>query len=628
MKWWIAIFFPFCIAAQDLNGLAEDLEYTSANEIDIDESEFKNHWDINKISEQELLNLGILSKEQIQNFLNYRNLLGPFLAKEELRAIPGFDDETIKKVLEWLEISKSNSSIGKPERIFFTRWNTTAPLKRGYQKPASYLGSPHYLSHHFRYKIPGKWSAGFGIEKDQGEKFGDSWNFHIAGNNVSKSVKSLVIGDFMVQMGQGLISRGGFGGSFSLNPALILKTGNIFRPVTGLSEGYFFRGAGITFGKNAQWDISIFFSLRLRDSNRLFSSLGTSGYHRTSSEIEYKNSVRQFTEGIEFKKYFENGHISGKGLWHQLSKPLSPVVRPYSQFRFSGSTLFNGSIDFSYLWKGIRFTGEWAFDSSFKTAWISTLNFSPDKKLDLAFSFRNYGVGYKSLESDGFGKNTGTQNERGLFILGVFKPSKNWEISGMYDQRNHPWLKFNVHSPSIGQTGRLRATWSKKRGISAYLEYYFDKSEQNIDQRLVGQNLSRIRLSSSIPLTPTLEWRSRFDGANLNKNYGTLFFQDLIFKPQKIPFDLKIRWAVVDTYGYDLRFYAYEQHLSNTFSMPAYFGNGHRWYVLTQYKKGNLTLEFKTAHSQKSGKNPFGSGNEGIIGNVKWDFFGQIIYRW
>lgn len=620
-RWWVLLLFPFISLGQDFSKIAEDLEYSLAEEIELDETEMGIHWDLNKIDEQGLKSLGLLTSEQIQNFLHYRRLLGPFIAKEELRAVPGFDEEIVKKMWDWIDLANSTVVNGKPERTFFTRWNTSLPLKNEYKNPASYLGSPHYLGHHFRFKIPGKWSAGLGIEKDAGEKFGDSWNFHLSGNQLSKKIKSLLVGDFMVQMGQGLITRGGFGGSFSLNPALILKTGSVFRPVNGLSEGFFQRGAGITLAFNPNWEISFFGSVRQRDSNRLFSSLGTSGLHRTASEIEYKNSVRHLSTGFEIKRLLENGHIAWKGLYHHLNIPLNPVKRPYSQYRFSGSSLFNGSIDFSYLWAGVRWTGEWAFDASFTSAWISTLHFSPDKKLDLALSVRNYGIAFKSLESNGFGKSSGTQNERGIFLLAVLKPIKNLEISGMFDQRLHPWLRFNSYSPSVGQSARLRASWSKRKFISAYLEYFMEKSEQNSDQILEGINLTRFRFSASLPVSKNLEWRSRFDYAFLNGQKGSLIYQDLIINPTKIPFDFKIRWAIVDTYGYDMRFYAYENHLTNTFSMPAYFGTGHRWYVLSRFKTNHFTFEFKTAYTFKPTKISLGSP-------AKWDIFGQFIYRW
>jgi hypothetical protein len=212
--------------------------------------------------------------------------------------------------------------------------------------------------------------------------------------------------------------------------------------------------------------------------------------------------------------------------------------------------------------------------------------------------------------------------------LAVFKPIKNVEISGMFDQRLHPWLRFNSYSPSVGQSARIRATWSKRKFITAYLEYYMDKSEQNNDQILEAVSLTRLRFSASIPVSKNLEWRSRFDYAFLNAQKGSLVYQDLIINPTKIPVDFKIRWAIVDTYSYDMRFYAYENHLTNTFSMPAYFGTGHRCYVLSRFKKNHYTFEFKTAYTFKPGKNALGSGNEGISGPVKWDFFGQFIYRW
>jgi hypothetical protein len=628
MKWMLLYLFPVISICQDFSFAAEDLEYSAPEELELDESAFGFRLDLNRIGASELKHLKWLTEEQIENFLQYRKLLGPFSAKEELRAVPGFDEATLIKMMEWIQLGQSSSIKGSPERSFFTRWSTTLPLKKGYHYPPKYIGSPYYLSHNFRYKIPGKISFGFGLEKDPGERYIDSYNIHFTVEDVTKVVKTIVAGDFIIQMGQGLITKGGFGGSFSLNPSMIVRSGTTFRPITGLSEGIFQRGLGITMPIRSDWDISLFISHRNRDSNRLYSSIGTSGLHRTLSEVAYKRAVGHSSGGFILKRKLDHGHIHWNFLMHHFNIALNPISRPYSQYRFSGNSLLNSSIDFSYLWKGLRIAGEWAIDGQLGSAFLTTLQFSPDKKFDLGLSYRNYRLAYQSFESDGFGKNSGTTNEQGLFILAVYKPVKQIEVAGFFDQRIYPWLKYNVHAPSIGQSGRLRITFTKRNSLQLYGEYYYDFSEQNGTKGLENTVLSRFRLATSFHISPSLEWRSRFESGYASISKGNLIFHDLLINPGKFPLNFKLRYAIFDTDGYDMRFYAYEHHLKNTYSMPAYFGNGHRGYLYMAYSRKKISLEAKTAYTFKSGREPFGSGNEAITSNHRWDIFSQIIYRW
>ncbi|MDP4820158.1 MAG: helix-hairpin-helix domain-containing protein, partial [Saprospiraceae bacterium] len=58
--------------------------------------------DINRIRLDQLRRLGILTPQQQQAFLNYREEYGPFLSLYELQAVPGWDPELINRILPYL----------------------------------------------------------------------------------------------------------------------------------------------------------------------------------------------------------------------------------------------------------------------------------------------------------------------------------------------------------------------------------------------------------------------------------------------------------------------------------------------------------------------------------------------
>jgi hypothetical protein len=80
-----------------LDGNGQDINETEGTD---DEKKY----DINSITEVELLGLNILSPQQIINFIIYRKTLGSFISLLELQAVPGWDIETIKAVINKLKI--------------------------------------------------------------------------------------------------------------------------------------------------------------------------------------------------------------------------------------------------------------------------------------------------------------------------------------------------------------------------------------------------------------------------------------------------------------------------------------------------------------------------------------------
>ena len=115
--------------------------------------------------------------------------------------------------------------------------------------------------------------------------------------------KAVALGDYQVNMGQGLICFQGFGLGKSPAVLKVKRWGRTILPHTSANEALFFRGAATTIELSKQFEITAFFSYRGRDANVVtldsleidenldeeISSIGESGYHRTNSELEDKN---------------------------------------------------------------------------------------------------------------------------------------------------------------------------------------------------------------------------------------------------------------------------------------------------------------------------------------------------
>ncbi|MDA9181880.1 helix-hairpin-helix domain-containing protein [Saprospiraceae bacterium] len=85
------------VAEIDINNIADDLSYFSRSPLDL-----------NKISEVQMEEMQILNSIQIQDFLSYRDIFGPFYSTYELQAIKSMDIETIRDFLPYVKVSGNN----------------------------------------------------------------------------------------------------------------------------------------------------------------------------------------------------------------------------------------------------------------------------------------------------------------------------------------------------------------------------------------------------------------------------------------------------------------------------------------------------------------------------------------
>ena len=147
---------------------------------------------------------------------------------------------------------------------------------------------------------------------------------------INSTFEQVTVGDFLVRVGQGLVLWQGYTTGKSENVLAISKTNQGIRPSTAVDENLFFRGAATTlnFGKAK---LSIFYSQKNDDGNvagtdstgYFVTSLQTSGYHRTNSEIEDKNSVRNTNFGGIFSWSFSNLKVGATLIRQQLNMPLN-----------------------------------------------------------------------------------------------------------------------------------------------------------------------------------------------------------------------------------------------------------------------------------------------------------------
>ena len=444
------------VYSQEYPAIEEQLELESESTEDIVEDDswmeqlsfFKRHpLNINFAFETELAQLLIITPLQINNLIRYRLLLGPLIHVNELQAVPGWTPELIRKLLPFIMVSDHSISREKLwKRMSAGRNLFLIRSTRQFNKNESdkYLGSLQNLLFKFQYNDGKLLQSGLLLEKDAGEPWlvnnsFDFTSFHLFMRDVGV-VRELAIGDFQVNMGQGLIQWQGMSTKKSASVLMIKKQDAALKPYRSAGETNFHRGIAVTIGKS-KWELMTYASIRKLSANLVvdtlngasISSILNSGYHRTASEMNDRNSIKQFSAGARISYAIPNGGVAVNVVNFNYSHPLQKKQEPYQLFMLDGKTTTNYSIDYSYTFRNLHLFGEFAVDRKLNKAWVNGLLVSLDKFLDVSLLFRSIASSYVSINGNAFTENSSPNNETGLYAGVSIRPSSRWRLDSYAD---------------------------------------------------------------------------------------------------------------------------------------------------------------------------------------------------
>ncbi|MGZ3882532.1 MAG: hypothetical protein ACXVBF_14380, partial [Flavisolibacter sp.] len=243
----------------------------------------------------------MLNDLQVNNLIRYRSLLGNLISIFELQSIPGWSLVTINRVLPYIAVSNPQSSkqsflprFHNGDNSLLFRISRVLEKSKGYDTSLNshYLGDRNHLAFRYRYQYKDLLYFGITADKDAGEQFFrgaqskgfDFYSFHFFARRVGW-VKSLAIGDYTVNFGQGLIQWQGLAFGKSAEAVSIKRQSPALSPYRSAGEFYFNRGVAVTIQKG-RLQSTLFGSYKkisgniISDTTEWFSSLGTSGYYR------------------------------------------------------------------------------------------------------------------------------------------------------------------------------------------------------------------------------------------------------------------------------------------------------------------------------------------------------------
>lgn len=672
--------FCFCYAAgiaQETQTTEQQIEnITEVNESETEDDSYlqslrhyqRNKLNLNSASETELKEFTFLSPLQIANFFSYRRLFGKFISIYELQSIPTWDHELIQKLLPFVMVGPAGSlseDIGRRlrdgEHTILSRLTYVLEESEGFKRrrdtatTSFYPGSRERLLLRYKYVYRNLLQYGVTAEKDPGEQWFkgaqrngfDYYSAHLFVRNVG-IIKNLAIGDYTVNMGQGLIQWQSLAFKKSVDVINTKRQASILRPFNSTNEYFFNRGAGITLEKN-RFQLTGFASFRKVSGNLTidtlnaedyFSSLVTSGLHRTPNEQADRNAVQMNSFGGNISYNDGNLHVGANTVHFQFDKPLQKDDLPYNNFAFNGKKLTNMSVDWSYTWRNMHWFGEVANHNRANYGMMSGLLVSADAKVDLSFVYRNIQKGYQSIFGNAFTEGTFPTNEKGLFAGASIKPNAKWKLDAYMDFYRFPYLRFRIDAPSNGQDYLVQLTHRPNKQIEIYTRFRQESKALNYsdDGELMTALVEPVtrknwRTQIQYKISPSVTLRQRLDamwydvGGPLESR-GFLAFFDVFYKPQLKPFSANIRLQYFETDDYNSRIYAYENDVLYGFSIPPFADRGYRYYLNVNYDLSKkLAFWVRWAQYIYNNRAVIGSGLDEIAGNQRSEVKIQILWK-
>jgi len=604
----------------DLEGLAEEV-------YEIYRSLLSSPLDINRATREELERLVILNDFQIESIIDYRIEYGAFLSINELYQIAGLDYKMVNLMAPFIYVNpnetpqklslrsliKDNKSqiLLKGRSIIEKQMGYTPVTKTEFeQNPNSrYLGAPGQLYTQYKYEHSDRIKAAVTIERDGGEKGVDYKSLNIALYKTGL-VEKLIIGDYNVRFGQGLIVWNSFSINSSTEPSSFRKSEVGISPYNSTDENISFRGIAATLNiKKAK--LTLMGSHRSYDARVVdgyYTSLLNTGLHNTTTTLERKHSLSGSMVGANLQFSGNKFKISQSMLIYKYNLPYGGR----DSLKLAKDKVFKGyggnmGVDFYWVLNKTRFFGEAAIDHGASFAGLIGLLYAPDYRYEAALLFRYYSKNYYAPFAGAVSRGGTPNDEMGLKGSYAYRIGKYWRLSSVIEI-----LKDYYYISFIG-------SYNKDEGTTHYLKI------------LQSQKRASVRYNISYPVINCLSFANRLDitsfsGEKLSLGYH--FYYEIIYKSTSKKFDSSFRIALFNTPVWDVRIYAYERDILYGFSLPALYGKGIRWYYNLHYRPcRSIDVWLKISQTRYSDRQETGEGLDLITGPSKSELKLQLRWR-
>ena len=599
--------------------------------------------DINQATREQLEQLPFLSAQQVEEIVEYLYRYGPMKSLGELRMIRSLDDGRRRLLTYFIFIGDRSQETGDSRltaRVLNELMATgRIPFYERKGDTGAYQGYPY--RHWLRYQLTygDQLKAGIVGSQDAGEPFFagknrlgyDYYSFYLQLNHWRR-IETLVLGNFRVSMGMGLILNNSFGlGKVSMLQNMGRPTSTVRAHSSRSSDGYL-QGAAATVNITKGLTATGFISYRAMDAtlnkDGTAATIVTSGYHRTETELEKKNNLKNTTFGGNVR-YQANGYHAGFNLvGTHLNRELKPnTTALYRQYYAQGYDFLNVSADYGYVHHRFSVNGETALNREGALATINSVSLQLGSEWSLMALYRFYSYHYTSLYANSYSDGGSVQNESGIYIGATWQPSPSWKLMAYTDYAYFPWAKYQISQSSHSWDQLLQVSYSKKRWSFGGRYRLRIRQKDNDDKTaLVTRTEHRGRLSAEYSSVWSSRTQVDFGFISFNTpEAGLMVSETLGFTHRWLRLNGGLGWFHTDSYN--SRVYLYELGPLYSYSFTQFSGEGIRYWLMARANIGSrLMLTAKMGVTNYFDRSTIGSSYQQINRSSQTDLDLQL--RW
>jgi hypothetical protein len=520
---------------------------------------------------------------------------------------------------------------GRATRLleFRSRVAVRTDLPEGYASGA-FAGLPFSSYQRLRVFPTGSVSAGVLLEKDPGERrLSDFAAGHIAFRSGEGLIRAAVLGDYLVETGQGLSLWKGIDvgrGADVAGP--VARTGRGVVPYLSAGEDAFFRGAAVTLGLGA-WRLQGFVSHRSLDATMegdVVTGLSSGGFHRTASEESKRGVLGERLAGATLDARFGGGSRAGLSVYRgSFSRQLRIGNGP----RFSGDHVTVLSADVRFVDGPWALFGEMAYGNG-AAAVSAGCVVRPARTLDVVVAVRSYPYEFYSLHGNAFAARSGMSDERGIYCAVRYAPARRFGVTAYWEMYQFPGGSGRDRFSSGGSARMLEVAADPVERCRLSLRYTERESggayavrdgEGLLAERPATDARRAARCDAEYRSADGVRFRARWElvqyapAGERGAERGAMVFADLAGKLGEA-----LRWglrlAFYQASSYDARIVLYEPDLEGVTTMPALVGEGVRWSCLARWAPVRAAaISAKYAVQLRDDVRRIGSGPDRLGGN-------------
>ena len=433
-------------------------------------------------------------------------------------------------------------------------------------------------------------------------------------------------------MGMGLVMNNGF----SLGKLAMLQTlgrsSSGIRAHSSRSDSYL-QGAAATLRLGRSLTATAFLSWRKMDAtlnkDSTVSTILTTGYHRTETEMQKKHNLQAIKTGGSLRYQQRGLHLGLNALYTHLDRRLQPNTAVlYREHYPQGTDFLNTSLDYGYTSFRVSLNGETAIDKEGHLATINSLSWQPSDELSMVALQRFYSYSYTALDAQSYSDGGRVQNESGVYLGLTWQPSPKWRMAYYADYAYFAWARYQVSFSSYAWDHLLQLSHTGRRWTIAARYRLRMKQRDNEDKTaLTNRWEHRARLSAEFTGN-SFGCRTQFDGgycAYDDQEWGFMLSQHLSYVHRWLRLNAGLGYF--HTTSYDSRVYHYEQAPLYTYAMTQFYGEGIRYWLMARAAIGrHLTLTAKWGVTDYFDRHTIGSSYQQIDASSQSDLDVQL--RW